>query len=55
MVYATVTVFPYAAGLDRVRSTFVPDTDTELTLLAVELTRTVNADAAGIILARERL
>ena len=37
-VYATVTVFPYAAGLESVRRTFVPDTDTELTLLAVELT-----------------
>ncbi|MDZ7634160.1 MAG: hypothetical protein U5L72_06845 [Bacteroidales bacterium] len=35
--------------------TLVPDTATELTVLVVELTLTVNAEAAGMMLARDRL
>ena len=54
-VYATVTVLPLATAPERVSSTFVPETETELTDLAAEFTVTANAEAAGTILASERL
>ena len=42
-------------GLARVRETFVPETATEDTVLAVELTLTVKAEAAGTTFARVML
>jgi len=46
---------PFATGLARVSRTFAPDTVTEFTVLATELTWTENVDMAGTIFARERL
>jgi hypothetical protein len=54
-VYATVTTSPLTTALDRVSLT-LPDTiATDETVLVVELTLTVNAEAAGTILASEGL
>ncbi len=46
---------PYAAGLESVRFTLVPLTETELTDRETELTVTAKAEAAGTMFARERL
>jgi len=54
-VYATVIVLPYATELARVKTTFVPETETELILLTAEFTWTEKAEAAGTILASVRL
>jgi len=50
-----VTASPYTTGLASVRVTLVPETATELTVLAVELTFTAKADAAGTMLASDML
>jgi len=50
-----VTASPYTTGLASVRVTLVPETATELTVLAVELTFTAKAEAAGTILASDML
>ena len=42
-------------GLARVSDTFVPETDTDDTVLVVELTVTLKAEAAGMIFARVML
>ena len=42
-------------GLERVRVTLVPETATELTVLAMEFTFTAKAETAGITFASERL
>jgi hypothetical protein len=52
LVYATVTTLPLTTGLESVNRTFVPEIETLLTPLEVELTITVKADEAGTIFAR---
>ena len=50
-----MTVLPYATGLARVSRTLVPETATDVTFRAEELTWTEKADIGGTIFASERL
>jgi hypothetical protein len=47
-VYDTVTISPEKTAAESLRVTFVPDNETEVTVLAIELTITEKEDAAGL-------